>query len=302
MIKKEFLFSRIIKSFPSYIVDEYGYGIITADYCVSISTNKYGKKVKTFIPMNEKYRRPGLLKPSEYVINFENELTKLSHIPLYKQFVKEVLDPIDKILWNLCCDELKIEKDDPVRDHKFIIHDYFFILSGVFVEIDGQHHWCDEYIKKKDKIRDLYMEKKYGRKPVRLKIFGVKFTKFDEKGYGIPDSKIVDPDKKKEFDRFKQEMEDNFSDIGYSYIIDQKQYIIQTLRCKYEEIFKVLDLIDEKEGFKIYKKENKTITIKLSNYLKEFPTLINKKSQDTVIDMFKRIFEKRLIIDNDVSF
>lgn len=303
MIKKDFLFGRIIKAFPSFIVDEYGHGIITADYCVSIDMNKYGKKVKTFIPMNKKYRRPGLLKgPSEYVINFEKELSKYIKIPLFSKYVKEVLDPIDKVLWNLCCDELGIDKDDPVRDHKFIIHDYFFILSGVFVEIDGQHHWCDEYFKKKDKVRDLYMQIKYGRKPIRLKIFGVKFTKFDKDGYGIPESKIVDPNMQKEFDKFKKEMENNFSDIGYSYLIDQKQYIVQTLRCKYEEVFKILDNIDEKEGIKIYKKENKNITIRLSNYIKEFPNLINKKSQDTVIDMFKRIFEKHLIIDCDIVF
>ena len=123
-------------------------------------------------------------------------------IVLGSKYVKEVLDPIDKVLWNLCCDELGIDKDDPVRDHKFIIHDYFFILSGVFVEIDGQHHWCDEYFKKKDKVRDLYMQIKYGRKPIRLKIFGVKFTKFDKDGYGIPESKIVDPNMQKEFDKF----------------------------------------------------------------------------------------------------
>ena len=301
MIKKEFLFSRIIKSFPSFIVDDYGYGIITADNCVTIEIDKNGSKKVNRFSMNEKYRKPSLLQgPSEYVINFENELKKLSNIPLYKQYVKELLDPLDRKLWIQCCDELGIT-DEKIRNSKCIIHDFFFILSGVFVEIDGQHHWCSEFHRQKDEVRDLYMEKKYGRRPVRLKIFGVKFTKFDEKGYGIPESGIVDPNKKKEFDRFKKEMEDNYSDIGYSYLIDQKQYIIKTLRLKYEIVFNILDLIDEKEGLKIYRKENKTITIKLSNYLKEFPNLINKKAQDTVIDMFKRIFEKRLIIDDNVS-
>ena len=288
-MKKEYLFRQIITKFPSHIVDEYGNGVITSSLYINFKTGKVDG-------MNNKRREELSRTPYKYVLKWEKCLSEKKD-KLYTCYVKEVLEPLDRDLWEICCDKLDLPKDHTLRECHFIVHDYFFIYSGIFVEIDGQDHWLKPDRKLKDEIRDLYVQKKYGKKPMRFRNFGYKFTEFDKEGYGKTDTMIEDPKYiAKEMKRFEKESKARFSDIGYSYIIDQKDYIIKVFRTRFKAVLSIIDVIEEKEEDKIYS-DLKSVTIDLSDYLYKFPTLASDRSRNTVSDMFKRLFDKQLIFN-----
>ncbi len=285
---EKFLLGRIIKEYPKRIVDEYGHGIITSSLYHTF--NEKGEI--RFNGMRDK-RHEELARPkNDYILMWEK---CLSGNKKYERYVQEVLHAIIKDKWNEACDKHKLPKDHSLRDCCYIVFDYYFFDSNLIVELDGQHHWLIEENKLKDDIRDTYCLLIFGRKPLRLRVFGHRFTKFDKDGWGDYKTKVLDPKiVNKQFKDFEDAFKSGYSDIGYSYLIGQCEYIVWLFREQFKSSISIIEKIEEKEGIGIY--TNKKTTINSLDYISEFPALASDLGKKTVSNMFRSLFEKQLII------
>ncbi len=290
MITDNFLLGKIITHWPKYIIDEYGHGIITPAYY-------YHRKSKKYLELRSK-RRDFINTHSKYTLAFDDLVSGQFEIE-FKSLVKEVIIIIDTVEWNKVCDEFELSENHSLRNCYFLSYDYFSVASGVFIEIDGEQHEKDENQKLKDKIQDIYTERILGRPTYRLFTFGYIITEYNEKGKGI--NWKGDPEYLNKFSNLKNFLKERVSDIGYSYIIDQKDLIVASFKGDREKdhhiYWSIVEEIEKRSSIAIYTPKYKSVVITEADYSELFSKIsrldLGKKA---ICDMFQKIFNKKLII------
>lgn len=132
--------------------------------------NKEGQKIDI-----EYNRNKELMKSSQYVFNFLNDIKELkstcSEYPkgLF-EYIREfpiIID--DKDLWNCILDLFGASKDCEYRNRLYFLIDVFFPISNKFIEIDSKYHKNRIIL---DKIRDKYLKCRYGIETIRFYEYG----------------------------------------------------------------------------------------------------------------------------------
>lgn len=107
---------------------------------------------------------------SSYSTNFKNDLIKLQkELNIKLDFIYEFPIIIDKNLWNIILDRLKVDKLNPIRNTNYFLLDILFTKLKICVEIDSSYH-DDKLIY--DRARDIYLLSKYNITTIRYYEYG----------------------------------------------------------------------------------------------------------------------------------